>query len=124
MTQTGVIKSPNHLRDIEVLVVTDWELPPLDKDYRNGVPLNPVIRSDRWSPVPPKDGACFLRYIRSSKYSPGPFTPVIMMTGIGLRNYIEYARDSGVNEIVLKPFSMEDPCERIARIIDLPRVFV
>jgi two-component system, chemotaxis family, chemotaxis protein CheY len=106
------------------LIITDWEIQPLEKDFRSGLPVNPVVRSDMWTPVPPKDGACFVQYIRSSQYSPAPFIPVIMMTGIGLKNYIEYARDSGVNEIVLKPFSMEDLCARISRIIDFPRIFV
>lgn len=104
------------------LILTDWELSP-QQDY-SLVPPNPVVQSEAWAPVPPSDGAHFIQYLRVSKYSPSPYVPAIMMIGMGLKNSIEYARDAGVNEILLKPFSVEDLCSRIVRIIDNPRTFV
>ncbi|MDE3015298.1 MAG: response regulator [Pseudomonadota bacterium] len=106
------------------LIITDWELLPLKQHDIYDLPSNPVVRSDQWSPVMPKDGACFVKYIRLSKYSPNPFVPVIMVTGLGLRGHIEYARDAGVNEIILKPLTIENLCERISMVIDRPRCFV
>ena len=106
------------------LVITDWEIKPLHADNTGDIPPNPVVRSDRWQPVTPKDGACLAKYIRHSPYSTNPYVPVIMMIGLGLKNHVEYARDAGVNEIVLKPLSIEALCRRIAMIIDSPRLFV
>lgn len=113
------------MRDHKIdMIITDWELQQLEEDFRLNLPDNPVIRSDIWLPVAPKDGACFVKYIRASKYSPNPYIPVIMMTGIGLRDGVEYARDAGVNEIVIKPISIENLCNRIIKIIESPRPFI
>src|SRR5690349_4254564 len=68
-------------QDIDI-VLTDWELKPVNGNYLTDLPANPVFRTDRWTPVPPKDGACFVKYLRRSRYSPNPYVPVIMMTGI------------------------------------------
>jgi len=106
------------------LVITDWELQPIDENYLADLPPNPVLRTERWSPAPPRDGASFVQYLRQSKYSPDPYVPIIMLTGLGLKNNIEYARDAGVNEIILKPISVEKFCDRIAKLIDDPRCFV
>ncbi len=106
------------------LIITDWELRPFEEEHPLDLPPNPVIYSELWTPVPPEDGACLVKYIRASKYSPNPYVPVIMLTGLGLRDHIEYARDCGVNEIMLKPLSMERLCQRITAIIDAPRPFV
>lgn len=116
------------MRENEVdLIITDWRLLPVSQKGKYDIyhlPSNPVVRSDQWSPAPPVDGASFVRYVRMSKYSPAPFVPVIMFIGLGIKDNIEYARDAGVNEIILKPFSIEDLCDRIRLIIDNPRCFV
>jgi two-component system chemotaxis response regulator CheY len=106
------------------LIITDWELPPQESKSSFSLPKNPLVFSERWLPLPPKDGASFVRYIRSSKFSPNPYIPIIMLTGMGLKNHIEYARDCGVNEVMLKPLSMESLCQRITAVVDEPRPFV
>lgn len=111
----------NH--DID-LIITDWELNTPISDAMAGLPTNPIFSSEQWLPAPPKSGATLIKYIRTSKYSPNPYISIIMFTGLGLRNRVEYARDLGVNEIILKPLSVENLCRRITAIIDSPRPFV
>lgn len=107
------------------LIITDWELQPRSAtDRSGGVPPNPVILAEDWDPVAPKDGACFVKYLRGSKHSPNPFIAVIMLTGLALRRNVEYARDAGVNEVVLKPVSAESLCRRINYVIDDRRHFI
>lgn len=112
-----------HEQDID-LVITDWDLQPMKEDLIANLPPNPIIRSEQWSPAPPSSGASFVRYLRASRYSPNHYIPVIMMTDLGLQNSVQYARDSGVNEILLKPICVESLCARIIHIIDAPRPFI
>ncbi len=109
------------------LVITDWELSPkedfgLKEDNYNNViiPMN----MDIWSPIPPKNGAAFTRYLRSSKHSPNPYVAIIMLTSEAQENRVQYARDSGVNEIMLKPVSAEALCYHIIQVIDHQRAFI
>ena len=65
-----------------------------------------------------------LRYLRNSKRSPNPFLSVIMLTGPAIRQNIEHARDSGVNEIILKPITAESLCDRIKKVIENTLPFI
>jgi CheY-like chemotaxis protein len=103
------------------LIITDWELLPFGQVRH--IVENSVVRSE-WGDFPPVNGASFVRCLRRSKYSPAPFVPVIMLTGPTLPNHILYARDAGVNEILMKPLLAEDLAERITEIIENPRDFV
>jgi len=81
------------------LVITDW--------YMDGV-----------------DGLELTRWIRRSKYSVNRVVPIILMTGFSEKFRIANARDTGVTEILLKPFSAEDLAKRIMHVIDRPRDFI
>ncbi len=81
------------------IVITDWMMEPL-----NGIEMIEKIRKD------PK--------------SPDRFTPVILMTGFTSRLRVEHARDRGVTEFVVKPFTAKDLYSRIEHIIEKPRQFV
>ena len=50
--------------------------------------------------------------------------PVILMTGYSAQPRIENARDLGVTEFLVKPFSASDLARRIAYVINKPRDFV
>lgn len=104
------------------LIITDWDLQPV-KDYPDNFPANAVITSE-WGEYPPNNGASFIKCLRHSPVSPDPFVPVIMLTGPTLKNNIRYARDAGVNEVLLKPIVAEDLCERIIEIVERPRTFI
>lgn len=103
------------------LVITDWELLPV-KAYME-IASNSVIRSEHGD-FPPTNGANFVRCLRHSPLSPNPFLPVIMLTGPTLPNHILYARDAGVNEILMKPIIAEDLAKRIVAVVEQPRDFI
>lgn len=81
------------------LVLTDWIMEPMD-----GIELTKKIRTD------PR--------------SPNRFVPVILMTGFSSRMRVEKARDIGITEFLVKPFTAKDLYAKIEHIIEKPRQFV
>jgi two-component system, chemotaxis family, chemotaxis protein CheY len=89
-------------------------------EMRTGIP--DIILCDlTMSPI---DGLEFTKMLRTATDSPGPFIPVIMMTGHTERSKVTAARDAGVNELVAKPISAKTLLARIVSVIDRPRPFV
>lgn len=72
----------------------------------------------------PVDGLELTRKIRNDEDSPNKFVPVIIMTGYCDRARVEVARDSGITEFLMKPFSARDLYARIVQVIEKPRQFV
>lgn len=69
-------------------------------------------------------GVDLVRFLRRSPDSPNRSIPIIMLTARGEIHDVEYARDMGITEFVVKPFSAHTLFSRIERIIDQPRGFV
>lgn len=81
------------------VIITDWQMEPMD-----GIELTCKIRTD-------------------SK-SPNKKVPIILASGhIGLE-WINKARDGGVSELLIKPFSANDLAKRISYVVNKPRKFV
>ncbi len=72
----------------------------------------------------PMDGLALSRLIRKSPMSPNPYVPIMMMTGFSSRLRVEGARDTGITEFLVKPFSARDLFSRVVQIIERPRQFV
>ncbi len=72
----------------------------------------------------PLDGIDFVNLLRNSPDSPGPFTPVIMITGHSTMRRVAEARDAGVNEFLAKPVTARGVIHRINLIIEHPRQFI
>jgi CheY-like chemotaxis protein len=72
----------------------------------------------------PFDGIELIRRIRRDPRSPNKYVPVIMMTGYSHRARVEKARDMGVTEFLVKPFTAKDLYTRIEQLIERPRQFV
>ncbi len=72
----------------------------------------------------PYDGIELIRKIRRDPRSPNKFVPAIMMTGYSHRVRVEEARDVGVTEFLVKPFTAKDLFARIEQLIERPRQFV
>ncbi|HRI75470.1 MAG TPA: response regulator [Alphaproteobacteria bacterium] len=72
----------------------------------------------------PDSGLALTRRIRSSGDSPNPFTPIILMTGYSQKKRVLLARDSGITEFLVKPFTARALYQRIEQIIEMPRYFV
>lgn len=70
------------------------------------------------------DGISLARLIRSSPRSKNQFVPIVMMTGFSEKRRVIQARDAGVTEFLVKPFSAKDMYRRIEEVIEHPRQFV
>lgn len=81
------------------LVITDWL-----EDRRNSLSLTKMIRTD--------------------PQSPNPFVPIILMTGYSQKKRVLMARDSGITEFLVKPFTAKALYQRIEQLIEKPRLFV
>jgi two-component system, chemotaxis family, chemotaxis protein CheY len=81
-----------------------------------------IVLSD-WS-MEPIDGIELTRMIRKHPMSPNKLTPVILITGYSAWTRVEEARDAGVTEFLVKPFTANDIARRITHVINRPRDFI
>lgn len=72
----------------------------------------------------PVDGIELTRMIRRDPLSPNRLAPVILVTGFSAVNRIGMARDVGVTEFLVKPFSANDLAKRLTHVINRPRDFI
>ncbi|MGJ3230536.1 MAG: response regulator [Oceanicaulis sp.] len=86
-----------------------------------GEPIDILILDWKMKPV---DGLALVKKIRDPEQSPIPFLPIIMLTAYGEPSKVREARDAGVTEFMIKPFSAEALYRRLAAIINRPRPFV
>lgn len=81
------------------IIITDWQMEPMD-----GLELTARIRAN------PKLAA--------------QLAPIILMTGYSAEARVKLARDTGITEFLVKPFTAEALASRIAHVIKEPRDFV
>lgn len=74
--------------------------------------------------LPHLDGIEFTRLIRTAADSPNPFLPVIMISAHATRFHVLAARDAGVNEYLVKPYSAAGLYSRMRAVIERPRRYV
>lgn len=72
----------------------------------------------------PKDGIELAVFLRTSPRSPSPMLPIILATQRQQPDELILAINSGINEIVAKPFSPKAMADRLFSIIDDPRSFI
>lgn len=72
----------------------------------------------------PGAGLDLVEKIRRDPQSPNRMTPIIIMTGYGTLPRVNSARNKGVTEFLVKPFSAADLAKRIAYVIEKPRDFI
>lgn len=72
----------------------------------------------------PLDGLDFTRMIRTSPDSPNTMVPILMVASSPTIRNVEAARDAGVTEYMIMPFSVTSLYSRLAAIIEKPRDFV
>jgi two-component system, chemotaxis family, chemotaxis protein CheY len=72
----------------------------------------------------PIDGVEFTRMLRNAPDSSNPYLPIIMITGHSERSRVVEARDSGVNEFVVKPLTARALLSRLDSVIMRPRPFI
>ena len=81
-----------------------------------------IVLSD-WA-MTPMDGIELTRLIRKNPKSPNRLVPIILITGYSAWPRVEEARDAGVTEFLVKPFTANDIAKRIAHVINKPRDFI
>ncbi len=74
--------------------------------------------------MPDIEGIELVRFVRFNVNCKSPRVPIIMLSGNTEMHYVYEARDAGVNEYVIKPFSAGQLVRRIRTIIERPRCFI
>ena len=70
------------------------------------------------------DGISLINQIRRDTASSNPLLPILMLTGRAEHTDVAIARDTGINEYVVKPFSAKTIYSRLERLIEQPRQFI
>ena len=91
--------------------------------YNKFCKYNPDLVISDWM-MDPSDGIQLADMIRNDSRSPNAYVPFILMTGFSEQHRVTHARDVGITEFLLKPFSAVDLYKRLVTIIEAPRQFV
>jgi DNA-binding response OmpR family regulator len=94
-----------------------------EKGYEVFQANNPDIIIADWL-MKPVDGIEMIKKIRTHHGSPNKLVPVIMVTGYNALGRVKEARDMGVTEFLIKPFTASDLAKRIAYVVNRPRDFI
>lgn len=81
-----------------------------------------IIITD-WA-MEPMDGIELTKAVRNQEASPNKTVPIIIVTGYNAWARVETARDAGVTEFLIKPFTAADMAKRISHVITHPRDFI
>ncbi len=96
-------------------------------DGENGFRLFQQENSDiiiaDWE-MQPVNGIEFTKTARRSSMSPNKMVPIILLTGYAAPQRVKIARDAGVTEYLIKPFTADALIKRITHVINNPRRFV
>lgn len=74
--------------------------------------------------LPILSGCEFVRLLRRDLDVPYPEVPIIMITGLAAEWIVNQARESGVHDIIAKPFSPDLVFSRIQLTLNHPRPFI
>ncbi|NBX66099.1 MAG: response regulator [Proteobacteria bacterium] len=94
-----------------------------ESGFQQFIKIRPDIVLTDWE-MEPVDGLELIKWIRRDSMSPKRTVPVIIMTGYAASMRVAEARDKGVTEFLVKPFTANELARRIAYVIDSPRDFV
>lgn len=88
------------------------------------------LRSNRYDIViterdmAPLNGIALTKMIRTGENSARPHVAILMMTAMPTLEMVTEARDAGVTEFLIKPYSVKDMRARITAILNQPRTFI
>lgn len=72
----------------------------------------------------PENGLSFVRTMRSGLIPSARYTPIILVSGYSELWRVHMARDAGVNEYIVKPFTAKTLYAKIRSIVEINRPFV
>lgn len=97
---------------------------------KNGREVLDVIREKtvdilitEWD-MPHLNGFDLLKSLRKAEDPNFAMLPILMLTGRAEKHDVVYARDAGVTEFLVKPYSAKTLFNRLEHIIDFPRDFI
>ena len=70
------------------------------------------------------DGIELTRRVRTDSQSHTPHTPIVMTTGFTSKERVFLARDAGVTEFLIKPFTVQGLARHLVHVVENPRQFV
>ena len=70
------------------------------------------------------EGLSLARRIRVDPRSPNRLVPMLMLTAYAQQHNVLAARDAGIDEFLMKPFTAKGLAERLASLMGRPRMFV
>jgi len=85
--------------------------------------LNPDLVIIDWLEEP-YNGLELTKKIRTDEKSANPFCPVVLMTGFSQKKRVLQARDSGITEFLVKPYTARALYQKIEQLVERPRHFV
>lgn len=95
-----------------------------EEGYQRFMEHKPDIILTDWL-MKPVDGLELTKRVRHQEaLLPKRYVPIIMVTGYTAEHRIREARDAGVTEILVKPFTAGDLTRRLAYVVNRPRDFV
>lgn len=74
--------------------------------------------------MPEVNGVQFAKQVRNDRTGNFRYLPIIMTTAYSEIWHVQQARDAGINEFVVKPFSARTLYNKIKTIIDNPRPYI
>jgi CheY-like chemotaxis protein len=94
-----------------------------EEGFKKFQETDPDIILTDWM-MEPIDGISLTKEIRTNTLSINRLVPIILVTGYSSKERIDEARDAGVTEILVKPFSARDMAQRLTMVIKRPRDFI
>lgn len=91
--------------------------------YQKFLQYNPDIVITDWQ-MHPVNGIELIEKIRLDPSSPNRMVPIVLVTGYSAVTRVLQARDRGVTELLIKPFTASDLAKRLSHVINKPRDFV
>lgn len=70
------------------------------------------------------EGGSLARRIRLDPRSPNRFVPILMLTAYTQEMRVRAARDAGIDEYLMKPFTAKELATRLASLFSRPRDFI
>lgn len=141
--QSGAVSGGGYLRNVEILIAEDNDFArTMLRDVLKILGANRVqyandgkealsiahnfpieIALIDWY-MPLVDGIEFTKTIRTATHSPNSFLPIIMISSYAEMKQVMEARDAGVNEYLIKPYSAKQLLTRIKSVVERPRSFI
>ena len=98
--------------------------------YKEGISALQDIQQNNYDLIlcdwkmPGMSGIEFTKALRLFELGKKRYTPLILITGKAQEDDVRAARDAGVTEYLIKPFSVAGMCDKIKAILERPRDFV